>query len=218
VTFDPGYALEILPGLAHAAVVTLIATVSGMGFALLIGFIVAIVRANRIRILDRVAAVYVEFIRSTPLLIQLFFLFYVLPHWHIVLSVFLTGLVGLGLYYGSYISEVFRAGINGVPRGQWEAAVALNFSELDTWRRIILPQAIPPIVPVLGNYLIAMFKDTPLLAAIGVQELLGTALVQAGVNYRYVEPLTIVGVLFLALSWPSALLVRKLEAMSNATR
>jgi len=214
--FNVHYALEILPGLARASLVTLLATVVGIGLALPLGLIVAVVRTARIRPFSWIAAVYVEFIRDTPLLIQLFFLYYVFPLWGIVLPTAVVGLVGLAVYYAAYTSEVFRAGIEGVPSGQWEATVALNFSDSQRWLRIVLPQAIPPTVPSLGNYLIAMFKDTPLLSTIGVQELLGVALFQAGVNYRYFEPLTIVGLLFLVLSWPSALLIRALESKFHA--
>src|SRR5690606_29780824 len=106
------------------------------------------------------------------LLIQLYFLYYVLPTTGIVLSPMVTGVIGLGLHYSSYTAEVYRAGINAVPRGQWEAARSLHLNRWQTYRHVILPQAIPPMIPVLGNYLIAMFKDTPLLSAITIVEML----------------------------------------------
>jgi polar amino acid transport system permease protein len=163
------------------------------------------------RPLSRAAVAYIEFVRSTPLLIQLFFLFYVLPAFGITMSSLLTGILGLGLHYSTYTAEVYRSGIEGVPRGQWEAAVALNLPPFQTWTRVILPQAIPPIIPVLGNYLIGMFKDTPLLATITVRELLGAALNAAGESFRYLEPISLVGAIFFVLSYPSALLIRRLE-------
>ena len=129
---------------------------------------------------------------------QLFFLFYILPGYGLTLDALTTGVLALGLHYSSYTAEVYRSGIQGVPRGQWEAATALNFSPVQTWRRVILPQAIPPVIPALGNYLIGMFKDTPLLATITVLELLGTALTEAGRTFRYLEPITLVGLIFLA--------------------
>jgi polar amino acid transport system permease protein len=118
----------------------------------------------------------------------------------------------LGLHYSAYTSEVYRAGIDSVPRGQWEAAIALNLSPYRTFRSIILPQAIPPILPALGNYLVAMFKDTPLLAAITVNELLQSAKLIGAERFRYLEPLTMVGLLFLVASLASAHFIRILEA------
>ncbi|MBM4407542.1 MAG: ectoine/hydroxyectoine ABC transporter permease subunit EhuD [Chloroflexi bacterium] len=211
MTFDVDYAIRILPTLLNATVVTFQATIWGMTFAVVGGLVLAILRMSRFRPVSATAGFYIEFIRSTPLLTQLFFLFYILPLYGLALSAFVTGVLALGLHYSSYTAEVYRAGITGVPRGQWEAATTLNLGPLQTWRLIILPQAIPPVIPALGNYLVSMFKDTPLLATITVLELLGTALTEAGLSFRYLEPITIVGAIFLALSLPSALLVRGLE-------
>jgi polar amino acid transport system permease protein len=106
---------------------------------------------------------------------------------------------------------VYRAGIEAVPRGQWDASSALGFSRAHIWRAIILPQAIPRVLPVLGNYFIAMFKDTPLLAAITVAELLQNAKIIGAESFRYLEPLTLVGVIFLILSLIASRLVFLLE-------
>ena len=160
-----------------------------------------------------------EFIRSTPLLAQLFFIFYALPQLPYVgisLSPLTAGILGLGIHYSTYLSEVYRAGIDAVPRGQWEAAIALNFSKGRTWLNIILPQAIPPIVPVLGNYLIGMFKDTPMLSAVTVVELLLTARIIGTHSFRFIEPFTMVGILFLVLSYISSLGVQWLEYRLNS--
>lgn len=209
--FNVDYALEILPKLLQGAVVTLQATVAGMAFALAGGLVLAMMRLSGFRILRWVSTGIVEFVRSTPLLIQLFFVFYVLPRFGFQLNPFVAGVLALGIHYSSYTSEVYRAGIQAVPRGQWEAAAALNLSSARTWTRAILPQAVPPIIPVLGNYLIAMFKDTPVLFTISVHELFFEALSEAGRTYRYFEPITLVGLIFLVLSLGSAFLVRKLE-------
>ncbi len=119
------------------------------------------------------------------------------------------------MHYSMYLSEVYRSGIEAVPKGQWEAAVALNFSRMKTWKNIILPQAIPPIIPVLGNYLIVMFKETPILSAITLVELMLTAKNIVADSYRVFEPYTMVGILFLAISYPASLLVRRLEKRMN---
>jgi polar amino acid transport system permease protein len=211
VTFDMDYALSILPMLLQATVITFQATAFGFAFAVIGGLFLAIIRMSGIRPLVVLSSAYIEFIRSTPLLTQLFFLFYILPFYGLTLDAFATGVLGLGLHYSSYTAEVYRAGIQGVPRGQWEAASALNLSTARTWRLVVLPQAIPPVIPALGNYLVSMFKDTPLLATITVLELFGVAIAEAGITFRYLEPMTIVGLIFLALSVPSALLVRGLE-------
>ena len=211
MTFDVDYALRILPMLLNATVVTFQATAWGMAFAVVGGLFLAILRMSRFRVVSGLAGFKIEFGRSTPLLTQLFFLFYILPLYGLTLDAFMTGVLGLGLHYSSYTAEVYRGGIQGVPRGQWEAATALNLSPLRTWRLVVLPQAIPPVIPALGNYLVGMFKDTPLLASITVLELFGVAIAEAGITFRYLEPMTIVGAIFLALSFPSALLVRGLE-------
>lgn len=209
--FDWGYALEIAPILARALLVTLQATLLGMAIALVLGLALALARRAPYRLLAWPTAAFVEFIRSTPLLVQIFFLFYVLPEAGLRLSPLAAGVLALGVHYAAYCSEVYRAGLESVPEGQWEAARALNLGRWRTLRAIILPQALPPVVPALGNYLVAMFKDTPLLSAITVVELLQAAKLLGSESFRYIEPLTLVGVLFLALSLASAAVIRKAE-------
>jgi polar amino acid transport system permease protein len=155
---------------------------------------------------------FVEFVRSTPLLVQLYFLYFVFPiAFHITLSSLVTGVLGLGVHYATYTSEVYRAGIDAVPRGQWEAATALSLPRRRVWTAVILPQAIPRVLPALGNYMISMLKETPLLLSIGVLDLVGRAQQAGSEAYRYVEPYTIAGVFFLVLSYPASVLVRRLE-------
>lgn len=129
----------------------------------------------------------------------------------IALTPFQVGVIGLGLHYSTYLAESYRAGIDAVPKGQWEAAAALNLSAKRTWLRVVLPQAVPPVLPQLGNYLIMMFKESVLVSAVGLVEALGMADMIGAQNFRNVEPYTIVGLLFLAVSYPSAIGVRYLE-------
>ena len=197
---DWNYMRDLLPRLLPALAVTFKATLGGMGMAMGLGLVWALLRRSSNRMISLPAALGVEFIRSTPLLVQIYFLFYVLPHWGVRLSPFATGVIALGIHYSAYLSEVYRAGIDAVPRGQWEAALALNLRPGHTWRAVILPQAIPPVIPALGNYLVAMFKDTPLLSAITVLELLQSAKIIGSETFRYLEPLTLAGILFLGLS------------------
>lgn len=210
--FDWVFALKILPTLGSALIITIEATVLGMLVAVTLGLVLAMMRRSRLRIVSLPTAFVIEFIRSTPLLVQMYFLFYVLPLTGAQMSPLATGIVALGLHYATYCAEVYRAGIEAVPRGQWEAATALNMSRWRTAVGVVLPQAIPPVVPALGNYLVAMFKDTPLLSAITVVELLQQSKMIGSATFRYTEPLTLVGVLFLALSLVAAWGVRGLEA------
>ncbi len=211
--WDWHFVWRTLPQLVDALCVTLQATALGMLLAATLGLFWAVARRSAARLVSWPAAAVVEFIRSTPLLVQLYFLYYVFPSLGVTLSAMAAGVIGLGVHYSSYTAEVYRAGLEGVPRGQWEAATALNLSKWDTLRRVVLPQAIPPVLPALGNYLVAMFKETPLLSAITVVELVHVAKDEIGAEtFKYLEPLTLVGVIFLVLSLLSAAMIRYVEA------
>jgi polar amino acid transport system permease protein len=210
--FDWQFALQILPDLLRAAVYTVGITIVGFALALVGGLLLALLRRSRSRLLSWPATAVIEFVRSTPLLIQLYFLFYVLPEFGLTLSALAAGTLGIALHYSCYVAEVYRAGLNAVPRGQWEAASALSMSPWNVYSNIVLPQAIRPIVPALGNYLVAMFKDTPVLSAITVVELMLQAKNIGSQSFRYVEPITLAGLFFLIISIVVSLLVRKLEA------
>jgi len=209
--WDWGYAWEVAPALASGLVITLEAAVLGFVVAVLLGLVWAAARRLGGPVVGRVASGIVEFVRSTPLLVQLYFLFYVLPESGIVLSPLTVGVLGLGLHYSAYTAEVYRSGIDGVPKGQWDAARALNFTPGQTFMRVVIPQALPPILPVLGNRAIAILKETPLLAVITVTELLQEAKLAGAESFRYVEPLTMVGVIFLVLSLVASRGLRSLE-------
>jgi polar amino acid transport system permease protein len=208
---DWAFVWDILPLLARAALVTIEATFLGFGLAASLGLLLAVGRMSRQPWIAWPVVGFVEFIRSTPLLVQLFFMFFVLPRFGIVMPAFLTGIVGLGLHYSSYCAEVYRSGLENVPRGQWEAALALNLSLPRTYWDVIIPQAIPPVIPALGNYLVSLFKETPLLSAIAVLELMQTAKILGSEYFRYLEPITIVGLFFLGLSLLSAAGIRRVE-------
>lgn len=210
--FDWQFAWEILPSLLRGLVVTIEATLIGFTLAAIIGLLMALSRRSQRAWIAQPVGAVVEFIRSTPLLVQLYVFFFVLPRYGLRMPPLVVGSIALGLHYGTYCSEVYRAGIDAVDRGQWEASTALNFAPLQVWTRIILPQAIPPMIPALGNYLVAMFKETPQLAAITVVELLLTARTIGTRQFRFIEPITMVGLLFFLISYPSALFVQRLEA------
>lgn len=207
--WDNEFALSILPRILGAAWITVVATLAGFAVAMAVGLFLAC--RPRSGPVAWIAIGVVEGIRSTPLLVQVYFLYYVLPNWGITMTAWQTGVLALGLHYGCYLSEVYRAGFESVAQGQREAAIALNFSRFDRFRDIVLPQALRPIAPALGNYLIGMFKETPILFVISVHEMLSVAKLIGSETFRYTEPYTIVGAIFLAMSLAAAALVQKLE-------
>lgn len=209
--FDTAYAMKILPMLLKASVVTIEATIGGFFVALIGGLGVALARLSTLRYLSGPANAYVQVVRNTPFLIQLYFLFFVMPAYGFRYDPLTTGILGLGIHFSTYTAEVYRAGIQGVPKEQWDAARALNLPSRYTWTRIILPQSIPPMIPVLGNYLVGMFKDSVVLATISVVELLGAAVNEGSFSFRYVEPLTLVGAIFLTMSLAGSAVIRAAE-------
>ena len=183
--------------------------------ALAMGLVFALMEMSPVAGVAPVTRSVVGFIRRTPILVQLYFLFYVLPGAGILLSPLVAGVIGLGLHNSAYISEVYRAGIANVGKGQWDATVALNLSRFYVWRRIILPQAIPPMAPALGNYVLLIFKETALLSVITVHNVMLEAQTIASEYYRYLEPMTLVGVIFLAICVPVSFALRWAEVKLN---
>ncbi|TAV84905.1 ectoine/hydroxyectoine ABC transporter permease subunit EhuD [Rhizobium leguminosarum] len=209
--WDWDFVWQIMPTLLEGFKITLLATILGAAVAMIVGLGLAIAWRSPVAGISRTVAFVSEFIRGTPLLVQLYFIFYVLPDIGIRLAPLVAGVIGMGIHYATYTAEVYRAGIENVPRGQWEAAKATNLSTRQAWIHVILPQAIPPMIPALANYFIAMFKETPLLSAITVLELMNQAKSIANSNYRYIEPMTLVGVFFLVISLISVVGLRWLE-------
>lgn len=217
MSWDWSYAFNMLPDLLqHFVQYTLFATVLGIALAAALGLAFAVIRRLRIPVAAQLTTVFIEFIRSTPVLIQLFFLFYVLPDIGLTLSPLTIGVIGLGVHYACYCADVYRAGIDAVPTGQWEASVALQLPQRVTWQRVILPQAIRNVLPALGNYAIAMFKETPFLALITVPELVHTVRAFGSQTYEWLEPLTMAGLIFLVASYGTALVLRRVEERMKA--
>jgi polar amino acid transport system permease protein len=206
------FVIEILPRLLAATLNTLLAAGIGYGIALVVGLVFALAQRTPYRSLTLAVRELVDIIRSTPLVLQIFFVFFVAPQFGIRLSPWTSGMIAIGLHYASYLSEVYRGGLEAVPRGQWEACKALNLSTQRTYFRIIIPQALPASLPGMGNYLVGIFKDTPMLSVIGVAELMHTANALGSETYRFLEPYTMVGVIFLLISLPTAAGLRAFEA------
>lgn len=211
MTWDNDFAISIIPDLLSGLLVTVQITLLSMALALALGLLVAIIRYVRIPLVSSLFTFYVLFIRGTPLLVQAYLVYYVLPEYGVTLATFTTGVIVLGVNYSAYTAEVYRAGIEGVHRGQWEASTALSLPAHRTWLRVILPQSVRTVVPVLGNYLIQMFKDSAVLFAITVVELMRTANTIGSREFRYLEPFTIAALLYLIISYTSSLVVKRLE-------
>ncbi len=205
------FTFEILPRLLWATLNTLMAAGVGYAIAVVLGLVLALAQRTGFRPLTQLAREFVEFIRSTPLVLQIFFVFYVGPQFGIRLSPWVSGMVAIGLHYSAYLSEVYRGGLESVPKGQWEACTALNMTSRQTYFRVIIPQALPPSLAGMGNYLVGILKDTPMLSVIGVAELMHTANAIGSESYRFLEPYTLVGIIFLAISLPTAGLIRLFE-------
>ena len=209
------FTFEILPQMLWATLNTFMAAGLGYAIAAVVGLLFMLGQRTPYKFVNIPPREIVEFIRSTPLLVQLFFVYFVAPQFGLTLSAWVSAMFTIGLHYGTYLSEVYRGALEGVPKTQWEACRALNFSTSYTYRRIVLPQAFPIAIPGMGNYLVGIFKDTPLLATIGVAELFFTANALGAYTYRYLEPYTLVGIIFLVISVPTAMGIRKLEAAVN---
>ncbi|MEO6827393.1 MAG: ectoine/hydroxyectoine ABC transporter permease subunit EhuD [Microbacteriaceae bacterium] len=209
--WDTNFAISIIPILLQGFWLTLQITFISFLISLVVGLLVSIIRFMKIPVVSLIFSFLVQFVRGTPLLVQAYIAFYVFPKFGVTFDAVPTGIVVLGLNYSAYTAEVYRAGIEQLHVGQWEAARALSLPPLRTWIRIVVPQAVRPIIPVLGNYLIMMFKDSAILSSITIIELLGSALQVGSSYYRYLEPITIAGILYLVVSFPCSLLIRKLE-------
>ena len=205
----------VLPRLLEVVHITLMVTLAAFALALVLGLVLMLLRAAPNRVVAAVARETIEFIRGTPLLVQIFVLFFLLPEVGITLDPLTTGILAIGLYNAALTAEVYRAGVMGVPKGQWEAARALNLGPYRTFRDVILPQSLPPIVPALGNYLIGIFKETPLLSFIAVGEIMHQAKLIGSEFYRFTEAMTIAGIFFILLSLASAAGVRAVERWVN---
>lgn len=203
---------DILPRLLAATGNTLLAAGFGYAIAVVLGLVFALAQRTPYRVLTLVVREAVEFIRSTPLVLQIFFVFYVGPQFGLRLSPWTAGMIAIGLHYAAYLSEVYRGGLDSVPKGQWEAATSLNLSPARTYFRVIIPQALPPSLAGMGNYLVGIFKDTPMMSVIGVAELMHTANAIGSETYRFLEPYTLVGIIFLAISLPTAAGISLFEA------
>lgn len=203
------------PALLRGLSVTVFLTLVVITAALVLAIPVALVRMSPNVLLRGIGSLYVEVIRGTPLLLQLVYIYYVLPSFGINLDPLLAAIVGLTLNYTAYMSEVYRGGILAVPKSQWEAAATVGMTKARAFHRIVLPQALRIVTPALGNYFISLFKDTALASVVTVQELTFTGQIISARSYQYFTIYTVTGILYLAVGYPAALFVRWLEKRTS---
>lgn len=213
----------LVPSLLHGFGVVIQATILGFLLATCLGMLIAIGRLSNIKVIKGVLYLFLELIRGTPLLVQLVYIYYVVP---LLLNLIASGLgftsdvqiasltagiLGLGINYGCYMSEVIRASILSIDHGQTEAALALGFSKYQALFRIVIPQALRNIIPSLGNYLVMMVKDTSLLAYVAVNELLLRTQTFASQTFLTIESYTFLALAYLIISVPLSYLVKFIE-------
>jgi len=214
--FNPQVAVANIGPLLGGLLITVELTLVVITLSLVCALVVALAGMSRLAPLRWLVWAYVEVMRGTPLLLQLIYVYYVLPEIGIRLNAFTAGVLALTLNYSAYISEVYRSGIQAIAKGQHDAAAALGMTHALAMRRIILPQAIRIVVPALGNYFIGLFKDTALCSAVSIQELVFTAQVQAALNFQYFTLYTVVAAMYFLVSFPAARLVNYLERVTKS--
>ena len=190
---------------------TALVAAGALVFALIFGLIVALLRLSRWRLVRWIATAYVEIFRGTPLLIQLFLIYYGLPEMGIRLNAFLAGILGLGLNYAANEAENYRAGIQAIPHGQMEAALALGMSRWQALRHAILPQALRLVIPPVTNDFIAMFKDSSIVSVITMVELTKVYGMLAMSTYDYIGLGLMTAGIYFALSYPASIFASRLE-------
>jgi len=205
------FLVDIAPNLLRGLVVTIELTIGSVALAIIFAMIAGLGRISRFSLIRIATGFYVEIFRGTSILVQLFWLFYVLPFFGIMLPPLLTGILGLGLHGGAYGSEIVRGAIVAVPKGQTEAAIALNMTRTQRMFRIILPQAILMMLPPFGNLSIELFKLTAIASLITLNELTFHAYNLTMVVGRQTEIFTLLLIIYFAVGYPFTLFMRKIE-------
>jgi len=203
------------PAVLEGLKITVELTFIGIAISRGLGIFGGLGRLSKNRLLSTVVGFYVDFMRATPLLLQLIYIYFVLPTVGIRLDPFVAAVLGLSLNYSAYLSEVYRSGIQAIPRGQLDAAAALGMRPSLTMSRIVLPQAIRIVIPTLGNYFVALFKDTSLASFLTLQELLFSGQIIISRTYDYFTIYTMVLFMYFLVGYPSLILVRYLEKMTK---
>jgi His/Glu/Gln/Arg/opine family amino acid ABC transporter permease subunit len=209
---DPYVVVEYLPSLLRGLLVTILFTVGSLVLGLVIGVIAAVFGLSRSRVLHWLVRGYVDAIRGTPLLLQLFILYYALPPLGLKMSATTAGILGLGINAGAYLAEIFRAGIEAVPPAHVQAARSLGMSYIQTLTRIQLPQASMLVLPPMANEIISLVKSTSLISTISIGELLRSGQIAVSITFAPLEIYAVVAAMYLAVNLLLSAVVRHLEA------
>lgn len=205
------------PELLRGALMTIQITAAALLLGCVLGLLAGIGRLDpRKRIIYGICTAYLAVIRGTPLLVQLFILFFGLPHFGIILPAFVCGVLGLGIYSGAYVSEIVRGSIQSVDRGQTEAARSIGMSSGQAMRAIILPQAVVRMVPPLGNEFIALIKNSALVSLLTIHDLMHEGQKIISVSYRSLEVYLVIAVVYFVLTGITALVLRHIEQRLRA--
>jgi polar amino acid transport system permease protein len=204
-------ATEFLPILLQGLQLTIIVTIGSLIVSTILGIVLAMMRVSGIPVLSGIAKTFVNTIRGIPIIVQLFYIYFVLPEFGITLTAVQAGIIGLGIAYSAYHSENFRAGIEAIDKGQLEAAQSIGMGWGLTMRRVILPQAFKIILPPYGNIMIMMLKDSSQASTITVAELALQGKLIASSTFKNTTVFTLVAALYLCMSVPLILLVGRLE-------
>jgi len=206
-----------LPTLMAGALVTVEVTAASLGLGCLLGLLVGMGRLNpRHRIIYGICSAYLTFIRGTPLLVQLFLLFFGLPQFGILLPAFMCGVLGLGIYSGAYVSEIVRGSIQSIDRGQMEAARSLGMPYRMAMRKVILPQAFVRMIPPLGNEFIALIKNSALVSLLTIDDVMHEGEKIISVSYRSLETYLVIAGIYLVLTSLTTVLLRRTERRLRA--
>jgi polar amino acid transport system permease protein len=206
-----------LPNLLPAAGITIVITLISITLASLLGICVAAMQLSRFRFLRLVATAYVELVRNTPLLVQVFYIFYVVPYlvaWKP--GPWSSGILAMTLYFGAYLAEIFRGGILGVDKRQWEAGDVLNLSRAKVYLHVVLPQAFRNVIPAWGNIFVGLFKATAVLSIITVNELMFQARWLGSLYFRYFEIYTLTTILYFLMCYPAIIAIGHIEQRLTA--
>lgn len=213
---------EILPALFRGLGVTILATIVIMAISMIVALPIAFGRMSRNPLLRIPSTIYVQVLRGTPVLLQLFYLYYVLPFAGIRLQPWNAGIIGMSLAYSAYLSEIYRAGIESIDRGQTEAGLSLGMPTTKVLRVVVLPQAFRIVIPPIGNIFLGLFKDTSLLSILTIKDMMYEGQLLAATTFQHITIFTLIALLYLAVCWPSASVIdyfeRRLKGGPRAAR
>jgi glutamine transport system permease protein len=214
--FDTGIIVEYLPDLLRGLLVTILFTIGALILGMLLGMLAAVCSLSRLKFLHWLVRIYVDFVRGTPLLLQLFILYYALPPLGVKLSAPTAAILGLGINAGAYLAEIFRAGFEAVPRAHVQAARSLGMSYRQTLIRVEMPQAVMLVLPPLANEMISLVKSTSLISTISIGELLRSGQIAVSITFAPLEIYSVVAGFYLIINLLLSGLVRTLEARTGS--